>query len=268
MIMRSIVALLVLVAAQPLLAHEGIDEQLADVTARIEQHPHDAALYLQRAELHRLHQEWTDAQRDYDRAHQEGAEVATIDAARAQMYLESGDPGSALQCVDGLPLLSPHSELVRARALRDLGRIDEAVDQFALLLTRGGEHSLDTLFELVGLLEEAGRSDQAVAWLDSTTARDGAVPAIELRALELETKMNDVDAALRRIDRIAASSPRHDLWQLRKIELLERADRRTEAAQVYAAVQQSYERLDASARESRIGRDLKRRLDELAASDR
>lgn len=69
------------------LAHEGLHEQIVAVTAKIKLDPKNAALYLQRGELHRLHRDWARAAADYDRASRLQPSLTTIDLARGKLLL-------------------------------------------------------------------------------------------------------------------------------------------------------------------------------------
>src|SRR5512132_3461569 len=77
-------------AVGPAWAHRGIDEQIRDVTRRIEAAPRDATLLLQRGELHRAHGDWAAAERDYVSAHRLSPSLEAVDLCLGTMLLESG----------------------------------------------------------------------------------------------------------------------------------------------------------------------------------
>ncbi len=59
---------IVFVFAANVLAHDGLHEQIIAVTKEIAKDPNNANLYLKRAELYRLHEEWKNSEKDYNRA--------------------------------------------------------------------------------------------------------------------------------------------------------------------------------------------------------
>src|SRR6185503_1548367 len=85
---RLLLALLVVSA--PLFAHEGLHEQIAELTKRIEADPVNAALYLKRGELYRLHEELEPAMRDYDRAAALDSRLHSVDLGRGLLWTASG----------------------------------------------------------------------------------------------------------------------------------------------------------------------------------
>src|SRR6185436_19254690 len=70
-------------------AHEGLHEQIVAITAKIKRDPKNAALYLQRGELYRLHREWARAAADYDRATRLQPSLTIVDLGRGKMLFES-----------------------------------------------------------------------------------------------------------------------------------------------------------------------------------
>jgi hypothetical protein len=77
--------------------------------------------------------------------------------------------------------------------------------------------------------------DAAIRALDDASAALGPAPAFDLTALELEVRAGHTDAALARLDRIAASSPRPEGFLVQRGELLEYARRTQEAGAAYGA---------------------------------
>jgi predicted RNA polymerase sigma factor len=96
-------------------------------------------------------------------------------------------------------------------------------------------------------------------------ARVGHVVSLELPAVDLEVELERWDAALARLDRLAATAPPNPLWIARRGEVLEKAGRGAEAHAEYA---KALALIDARP-ETRRGKplvDLKRRLETALAS--
>ena len=110
-------------------AHDGLHEQLAEVSARLRRDPRNASLYLKRGELYRLHREWRRAAADYDRAARLDPRLAAVDFARGRMLFEAGRHVAAKSALDRFLSAEPrHAEALttRARVLVRLGRRAEA----------------------------------------------------------------------------------------------------------------------------------------------
>ncbi len=84
-------------------------------------------------------------------------------------------------------------------------------------------------------LAAADRIDETLATLDEGSRRLGSVVTLELAATELEVSRARYDAALTRMDRLAATAPRKEQWLLQRREILERAGRPAEAREAFAA---------------------------------
>ena len=250
-----------LVAA--LLAHGDLDLQIAEITRRIERAPGDASLRLRRAELHRAHEDWPAAIADLRRAGELGPGLAAVDLSLGRTWLQAGDPARALEAVDRfLARLPEHAEgiLERARALAALRRRPEAAAEFTRAIERLAvprpEHYLERARVLAGL----GRREDAIRGLDEGLRRLGGAVALEVEALELEAESGRIDAALGRVARIAAASPRKETWDVRRGELLLSAGRRAEARDAFASALERIQTLPPARRSSRAGIALETRV--------
>jgi tetratricopeptide (TPR) repeat protein len=78
----------------PLLAwaHGDLHDRIVALTKEIEQSPTNAALYFQRGECHRNHQEWKEAVADFDRVAQLDPSLKRIDFVRGRLWLDANDP--------------------------------------------------------------------------------------------------------------------------------------------------------------------------------
>jgi len=119
------------------LAHEGLHEQIAAITAKIKRDPKNASLYLQRGELHRFHRDWVRAAADYDRAERLQPSLKIVELARGKMFFESGKLQRAKATLDRFLAQQPrHYEalITRARVLAKLGDNTNAAKDFTAAL--------------------------------------------------------------------------------------------------------------------------------------
>ena len=244
-------------------AHSDLDEQIAAVTARIEREPRRADLHLKRGELHRAHRDWTLALADYDRAAALDPDLAAVDLARATLVLDDDRPQAALAAADRFLARRPdHAEgrALRARILTRLGRPREAAEDWARAIAASPrprpEHYLERARALAA---DDRRIDEALAALDDGLRRLGSIVTLELAAMELELSRARYDAALARVDRLAAASARKEQWLLQRGEILERAGRPAEAREAFAAALNAVESLPAARRRTRAAEEVETR---------
>lgn len=256
-------------AAPPLRGHPEIEVLIAEIDRRIQEEPSDPALYLRRGELRRLHREWIPALNDYQHARDLDPDLAVVDLCLAKILLEEGLWTPAILVLDRYLAERPREAeglATRARARWRLGDLDGA----ALDLARAIEVYPASRFPPPELYLECaqawaawGRPDQALQVLDEGLARLGSPITLVLSALQVELDRRRYPQALARIDEAARTSPRKEIWLLRRGRVLEEAGRAEEAVTAYrealAAVERSpafrrqnraTQRLEAEARES------------------
>jgi len=109
-------------------------------------------------------------------------------ARLADAYRKAGQPDQALAVLEeGLARHPdyPSGHIVRARALRDLGRMDETLESFRRVLELDGAN-LVAIRELAGLAEERGDVEESLHWYRRLAQIDPTDADIERRVSELE----------------------------------------------------------------------------------
>jgi len=248
---------LLLLAASASHAHVEIEKQIEDLTTRIGKDPKNAALYLRRGELYRVHRDWGAALEDYKRAAKLDPSLSAVDLCLARMRLESGQPGEARIAADRFLQARPeHIEglVTRARALVKLGEGRLAADDLtrAIELSRPPKSPLPEYYlERARALAEEGEVDQALSGLDEGIGRLGPIITLELLAMDLELKHKRHDAALRRVGDTLASWPRKETWLVKRGEILEAVGRLPEAREAFGEARQALESLPANRRKTK-----------------
>jgi predicted Zn-dependent protease len=218
--------------------HGALDERLERVSGQIAAAPEDGRLHLQRANLLREHEDWSMALEACERAAALDPGLA-VDPLRARILLESGRPGDALPLLDKVLLSRPDEtecRVWRARAHRLLGHAAAAADDFRKALDRCAAPQPDLVQEAADTLAAEGASQEAVAVLDAGMAKIGVVPALMLRAIDLEVAAGSFPAALARIDRMQASGPRPEPWMAKRAAVLAVAGRTAESQAAWTAL--------------------------------
>lgn len=224
---------LCLLPASPLRAHPAIEEQIGDLEARIARVPRDATLYLRRGELLRIEGDARGARADYRRARRLAPGLAVVDLCLGILYLEQEKPRRALSSLDRFLAARPDDSeglATRARALERLGKHLRAAEDFGRALARPHGARLpepDLYLERARALLAAGpgRLEEALRALDEGIERLGPIVSLEIYAMELETRAGRFEAALQRLDLVAAQASRRDPWEARRREILEAAAR-------------------------------------------
>ena len=248
------------------LAHDDLHEQIARATQQIRKDPRNPELYLKRGELHRAHRDWTKALADYNRAARLAPTLAKVNFHRGRMLLEAGRLWPAKTALDHfLGRETRHGEafLTRARVLQQLGEHRRAANDYtrALALLSGAKpdyylERAKAQFAVNG----AESIDEALGGLDEGIVKFGPLVTLQLFAIDLELGKKNWDGALERLDRVAAQSPRKEMWLARRGQILMQAGRAHEAREAFAAALKAIEALPARTRQIRATAKLEKRV--------
>jgi tetratricopeptide (TPR) repeat protein len=219
-------------------AHDGLVKQIAALSAQIAQSPSSPSLYVKRAELYRENGQWNEALADLDRAERIEPAIAISNLVRAHVNLDRRDWQAAVDAATRFISRQPEhadARVVRARAYAQLGRHEPSAADFTSALAV--RPLPDLYIERAKVLAGPGRGalEPALRSLDEGIARLGPIVTLELEAIQLELRLNNYDAALARLDRIAAQAQRKDSWLARRGAILERAGRPDQARAAYRA---------------------------------
>ena len=257
--------------------HGDLHDSIVRVTRQIAAAPADPALYLQRAGLHLAHEDYPAAAADYDRAEVLKGDLNAIRLGRGRVMLAMGRFADACAALDPLIAALPdhvEAHATRARARAGRGDVDGAAADFSTAIAKSARPEPEYYLERAEALAAARppRFDDAIRGLDEGLARLGvAVITLQLAAIDLEEKAGRIDAALARLDRIAAGAARRESWLVMKGDLLRRAQRPADARRAYADALTALAALPPRARSTQSAADLERRarraLGELTAAE-
>ena len=230
--------ILALLAARPAVAHPELEVVERGVAEELERHPDDPVLLLGQAQVHEVAGRWDAALAAIAHAAEHGADPDQVAAARGRVLLAAGRPGRAKRELGRVLARRPDRFAVlflRGRASLALGRPDAAARDFGRAIAGLAEPTPDQVFARRDAFLVAGKPAAALRALDAGIAKIGPVPSLELAALDLEVSLGRYEDALRRIDRLIATSPRNETWVARRGELLAGAGYDEEARLAYAA---------------------------------
>lgn len=259
------VALLTLAWHSPASGHGELHDRIAELGAQIDRHPDDATLYFRRAEMRRLHQEWTEAEDDYRKAATLNPNLAAVRLGRATLRLDCGHPAEAEKLATDYLREAPGQSdglLLRARARAAQGRVNEAARDYDDSLASQPTATPDVYLERAALLASAmpPRRAEALRGLEEGLRRLGPLLTLQEKAVELEVADGRLDAALARIEDVLIAQPRHLEWLAKKWRLLASAGRSDEAAAARAATLSALEALPPRRRLLPAMAELERRV--------
>jgi tetratricopeptide (TPR) repeat protein len=237
-------------AGAALLAHPGLDEGLSRLNTLIAAAPNDADLYLDRGDLYAQHDELVSAEANYLRAAELAPQHPRLDRALGTLEFAQGRLVSARKHFDAALARNPQdaeSLVLRARTLSALNLRAAALADYELALKLIENPPPELYLERAALHDAPG---EALRSLDEGLERLGPVISLQIRALAIEESSGAIDAALRRVDQLAAQTERKDIWLKRRGDILSRAGRAHEADAAYAAALEAIAALPVWLRES------------------
>jgi tetratricopeptide (TPR) repeat protein len=219
-LLRVVLCLSCLTATHWACAHPNLDEAITRITALIAESPGNAELFLRRAELLAVHGDSAAAEIDFNTDTRLDPGMPHLARLHGWFLLTSGRAADAVAQFDqALRLDSSDADawVLRARARAQLGQTGPAIADYtqAIALLREPRPEL--------FLERADAYPDpldALRSLDAAMTRIGPVLTLQLRAIELETRLGRGSAALNRLDAIIARSENTEIWTERRAELL------------------------------------------------
>lgn len=251
------------VLSLPLLAHDGLHEQIVAVTKKIRKNPKDPALYLKRAELFRLHAEWRNAAADFLRAERLDPGEPGIDLGRGKLWLDSRQYLKARTALDKYLSKQPdgfEGVITMARVLAKLKDPERSNRYFTQALILAPQDSTEIYFERSEMLAAAGKVDEALKGLDEGIAKLGPIVTLQMAAVDLEVRSGRHELALERLDKLAESMPRKESLLLRRGEILLQAGKPCEARASLIESQNGFDSLPPARKNVRAVRTYVTRL--------
>ncbi len=217
-------------------AHGPYHEEMMDLTAVLEKHPHDLTALLRRGELFRDHARYGEtndlaaARSDFQRVLERYPRNVSAQLGLARVEADTGAFTHALNRLEALLSVSEQvvsAHLLRAEILVQCGQSEQAVAAYSEGLRRLKEPRPETYLARARaqLVAEPTNFSAALSGLDEGIARLGQVPGLQLLALDLATRAGDFEGALQRLDQLAATSERQETWLARRGDLLQAAGR-------------------------------------------
>ena len=252
-------------AAVPSAAPPNPTNALPQLTREIERSPRHADLYLKRGEIYRAAKNWDAALADFQQAAALDPSLAAVDLAIAQVLLDANWPLAGKVAIDRFLQRQPaHPEglATRARALLKLGQPQAAAYDLAQAIAASPKPGPELFIEHAYALTSIGkhRTDDALRVIEDGLRRHGSLLTLQLYAIDLEARSQRFDAALKRLDKVAAQSARSETWLARRGEILMLAGREAEARQAFTQALAAVRALSPARRNTPGMMELEKRL--------
>lgn len=228
-------------APRPAAAPHDPERHILELSIAIGRRPQDGALYLERAHCYVQVGEPRLALADYETASWLRPRDPQPELGRARLSWQlrrDHDALASLRRARALGAAGPEIEWLHGRLLVAHGQPAAAAERYAAALLRLPQPGPALFLDLASALAAGGEAADrraARAALDGAIDRLGPVPALIEAAVGLDLQDGRVDAALRRLERIAQRAANRAPWHRRRAGLLERAGRPAEAARERAA---------------------------------
>jgi tetratricopeptide (TPR) repeat protein len=256
------------VAGSSAYAHGDIHDRIMALDERIMTDSRDPQLYLQRAQLYGEHEEWSRAFKDYDTAKSLDPQLDTR-LLRGQALLASGHHKGALVLLNNFLKQHPdHSRALvcRARVLAKLDRRSDSLVDYRQALRHTAMPEPDLVLEAAEAFAALGFRSEALQVLDAGNGKLGCLPALVIRAIELEVVTRDFNAALARVEVMRQVAPRPEPWMARRASVLAQAGRNAESISAWHALSQHLAALPDADRGSHAMNLLKEQAQQAIAS--
>lgn len=228
-------ALVIALALAGLLHGHGNHEERVELyTAKIKRQPDDVVARHQLALAYVENDDWKLALEQLDIADSLKPPGSELDfsVTRGRALAIGDDLDGARQVLD--TYLGKHAD--DGPALLERARIFAAQGQWAPCLAdyRGALKLIshpdpDVFLEVAEILSQQKHGDEAIATIQRGIASQGNVPALVLKAMELESAAGHYDAALTRIDTMTKLMPRPEPMLAKRAALLAKAGRHDES---------------------------------------
>ena len=249
-------------------AHDGLHEQIIAVTKEIKKDPNNAALYLKRAELYRLHEEWKTSEKDFDHAEKLKPNLTVVNLGRGKLWLDAKQFSKAKLALETFLAKEPDSfegVITIARVFVKLEQTETAVKYYTQAIALAPEDSAEIYLERAATLRAANKIDEALRGLDEGIEKFGELVFLENYAIDLEVTRKNYDAALARLDKLSATMPRKESFLLRRGEILFQAERNCQAQKTLLEARESYNSLSPFRQNVRAVKEQIARLQKLLA---
>lgn len=243
--------------------HGDRSEHLARLDAKIEADPDSIRNLLERAEAHRRLGHYDESLADLDRVQTIAPGDRQVHYLRGLTHFDHGEFAKAetslRRYIDSKPD-SPSAHAALGETLTELGRHEEAGDEYALAIAIQPTPIPDHFIARAKAYRAAGKLDLAIEGLDEGMSSMGPLVTLQRLAIEIERDRGNTAGAIARIDDVLATAPRKETWLVHKGAILASAGRQDEAFDAFRRARVALESLPPRIRSSAAMRALQEHI--------
>ena len=252
-------------------AHGLLHDQLAGLNRSIERTPANAALYLKRGELHRLHRDWRAAEADFDAVRQLDPDAIDVELARSRLATDRGLLPDADAALGRYLAARPDSEVAlaaRADLRARMGAHSAAAADYARAIRVSSDPRVEYYLGQAQAQALANADDDSAALevIAAGLARFGPLAVLEQWRVDVLVRARRWDDALAHLDVMLDRAPRKETGLTRRAEILLLAERPDEARAAFDAARTAWEALSEQQRATQAMIELRHRIDTAIAA--
>ncbi len=199
---------------------------MGKVDARLAEKPEDGGLWYLRAILEYEHEEFEAAAIDFAKVEKFAPGQYAVLWWQGRILDHQGKFSEAKAALDQQLKKTPNhwgALATRARVQMKLAANVEALADFRAALANCPSAQPDLIQEVAQALASNGIVDEAVAILEAGIGKNGPIPSLQLKLLEIEVDAERYDKALARLDSLEKSAPRREPWMEKRAIILAQA---------------------------------------------
>jgi Tfp pilus assembly protein PilF len=258
-----LLALLVLFLCTPVLAHPGASASIDHYSHEIERNPRDQAPYIRRGIAYSNDGQYDKALADFEQA-KTLDEPVVVSFDLGVLHYRRGEYETARAYFDEyLEAFPDHAACLeyRARLARDMGDTEAAVADFQRVFGLQQRPNPGHYISVAEMLESSGPAgiDRALQVLDGGNEKLGLTPQLQQHAIQLELRRGRTDLAIARLQTLEPMLGESPDWKVQMAELQLQAGDKDAANKLLEAADQQL----ATLRKTPARITLQARIDEL-----
>ena len=261
--LARLLALLAVLFGTPALAHPGASSAIDHYSHEIEESPRDQSHYISRGIAYSNDGQYDKALADFERAKTLG-EPSVVSFDLGVLHYRRGDFATARAYFDEyLEAFPTHAACLedRARLKRDMGDTKGAVADFQRVFELQQRPNPGHYISVAEMLEPTGPDgmDRALDVLDDGNTKLGLTPQLQQHAIQLELRRGRTDLAIARLQTLEPMLGESPDWKVQMAELQLQAGDKDAANKLLEAADQQL----ATLRKTPARITLQARIDEL-----
>ena len=209
------------------------------IDAQLAESPEDGGLWYRRAVLEFEHEDFAAAAGDFAKAEKFAPGEYEVQWWQGRIFDATGRTNEAKAAMDLCLAKNPDhwgARASRARVLMKLGAAEAALADFRISLANCPDAQPDLVQEVAQACASHGQVDEAVGILERGLQRNGPIPSLQLKLLEIEVQATRYESALSRICGFQNAAARREPWMEKRAIILAQAGKTADSQVAWRAL--------------------------------